>query len=99
MKFDWNEKKNQSNIIKHGISFETAAYLFSDLEAITIFDEEHSDDEVRWITIGKIKNSSIIVVVHTERIKNKFEYIRIISARKADKTEIKEYYKQIKGSK
>jgi len=99
MKFEWDERKNQINIKKHGISFENAAYVFSDVDAISIFDEEHSSDEDRWITIGKIKNSTIIVVVHTERIRNKYEYIRIISTRKADKTEIKEYLNQLKGGK
>lgn len=96
MKFEWNEKKNIANLKKHKISFEIAAYVFSDSEAITLFDEDHSDDEIRWITIGKIKNTEIIVVVHTESIKNNHDYIRIISARKADKDEIQEYYKSIK---
>jgi uncharacterized DUF497 family protein len=97
MKFEWDERKNKGNILKHGISFETAAFVFSDINAISIFDEKHSESEDRWITIGKIRNSSIIVVIHTERIKGNYEYIRIISARKSDKTEIKEYFNQIKG--
>jgi hypothetical protein len=71
--------------------------VFSDIEAITIFDEEHSDDEDRWITIGRIKNTDIIVVIHTVRIRNRKEFIRIISARKADKEETKEYYDSLKG--
>ena len=99
MKFEWDEKKNQANLKKHKISFDKAAYVFSDIEAITIFDNEHSEEEERWITIGSIKNTDIIVVIHTERIKNKKEYIRIISARKADKEETKEYYEALKGKK
>ena len=51
MKFEWNEKKDQINIKKHGISFEEASYVFSDIDAISIIDEEHSDNELRWITI------------------------------------------------
>jgi uncharacterized protein len=91
MKFEWNEKKNQINIRKHNISFEEASYVFTDIDAISIIDEEHSDNELRWITIGKIINRGIIIVVHTERIRNEKEYIRIISARKAVKFEEKEY--------
>jgi uncharacterized protein len=97
MKFEWDEKKNIINIKKHGISFEEAAYVFSDVDAISIFDNEHSDIEERWITIGKIINHGIIVVVHTERIKGEFEFIRIISARKAEKFEEKEYIVRIGG--
>ena len=75
MKFQWDERKNLSNIKKHGISFEEAAYVFSDIDTISIFDEEHSDTEDRWISIGKIINHGIIVVVHTERIKREQEYL------------------------
>lgn len=95
MKFEWDEKKNLLNIRKHGISFEEAAFVFSDIDALSIIDDEHSDYEERWITIGKIINYGIIVVVHTERIKADEECIRIISARKADTLEKKEYLKKI----
>ena len=97
MKFEWDENKNIKNIKNHGISFEEAAFVFSDIDAISIFDEDHSEFEERWITIGKIINQGIIVVVHTERIKGEFEFIRIISARKAEKHEEKEYIKRIGG--
>ena len=97
MIFEWDENKNITNIKKHGISFEAAAYIFADVDMISLFDEEHSYTEDRWISIGKIKNHGIIVVVHTERIKGEHEYIRIISARKADISEEKEYIKRIGG--
>lgn len=61
MKFEWDKRKNNKNIEKHGISFEEAAFVFSDIEAISIPDEYHSDFEERWITIGKIKNRGVIV--------------------------------------
>jgi uncharacterized protein len=98
MKFEWDEKKNRLNIKKHGLSFEEAAYVFSDTDAISIIDTEHSENEERWITIGKIINKGIIVVVHTERIKSEQEFIRIISARKAEKIEAKEYINRIGGN-
>ena len=97
MKFEWDEQKNLLNIKKHKISFEEAAYVFADIDAISLFDEEHSYAEERWITIGKIINHDIIVVVHTERIKLEQEYIKIISARKAVIEEEKEYLKRIGG--
>ena len=91
MNFEWDKLKNQINIKKHGISFEEASFVFADTDAISMFDEYHSDFEDRWITIGKIKNNNIIVVVHTERIKGDIEFIRIISTRKATKYEEREY--------
>jgi len=97
MRFEWDENKNLVNIKKHRISFEEAIYVFTDRDAISIFDEEHSESEERWITIGKIIYYGIIVVVHTERIKNDTEFIRIISARKATIAEEGEYILRIGG--
>jgi len=97
MKFEWDEKKNIKNIRNHGLSFEEAAFAFSDIDAISVFDDEHSENEERWFTIGKIITHGVIVVVHTERIKGDYEFIRIISARKAEKYEEKEYIERIGG--
>ena len=97
MKFEWDENKNILNIKKHGISFEEAAYVFADIDLISLFDEKHSDFEERWISIGKIINHGIIVVVHTDKIKGEQEYIRIISARKAEINEKKEYIRRVGG--
>ena len=97
MKFEWDEKKNLLNIRKHGISFEEAIYVFSDIDAISIFDEPHSDIEERWATIGKIITHGTVVVVHTERIRGEQEYIRIISARKSEIIEEEEYLKRFGG--
>ena len=56
-------------------------------------DEEHSDYEDRFITMGSIKGKFIVVVIHTDRTKNSNEeVIRIISARYATKNEINQYY-------
>ena len=46
VKFEWDENKNQTNIQKHGISFEEAITVFKDMDALIISDENHSDDEV-----------------------------------------------------
>jgi len=50
--FDWDPIKAKQNLRKHGVSFERAAMIFRDPFAISIYDDEHSDDEDRWITIG-----------------------------------------------
>ncbi len=52
LKFEWDEEKNQMNQRKHGISFETAAYVFEDENYIEMYDFEHSIDEDRYIAIG-----------------------------------------------
>jgi hypothetical protein len=52
MLFEYDEEKNQKNIQKHGISFKTAARVFFDYDRIELYDEEHSDDEERYDTIG-----------------------------------------------
>ncbi len=49
MKFEWNPIKEKSNIKKHGITFEQASYVFSDPFALNKFDNEHSDNEDKWI--------------------------------------------------
>jgi uncharacterized DUF497 family protein len=73
-----------SNINKHGVSFKEAATVFSDENAIEIDDTEHSQDEDRFLIIGRSKKLRLVVVCHCYR-ENKV--IRIISARKADKQE------------
>lgn len=82
--FEWDPKKARRNLEKHGISFEEASTVFGDPNAITIYDDEHSDDEDREITIGFSAKVRIIVVSHTDRDGK----IRIINARKATRTEI-----------
>lgn len=93
IKFEWDNNKNIINIKKHKISFEDAIYVFADKNALIMKDEEHSDYEDRFITMGNIKGKFIAVVVHTDRTKNSNEeIIRIISARYATKNEINQYY-------
>ena len=84
MRFEWDEAKNQANIRKHGVDFRDAAYVFSDPFALNISDDEHSDDEERWILLGRNRNEKILLLVHTFR---QGDSIRLISARKATPTE------------
>lgn len=88
MTFEWDQEKNLINKKKHGISFETAAYVFQDEQYIEMFDFEHSIDEDRYIAIGKV--GEVLFVVFTERKEN----IRLISARLATEAERRLYYDQ-----
>lgn len=90
MKFEWDENKNKSNLEKHGISFDEAALIFEG-KILTRIDERRKYGETREISIGKIGEAVIIVVVHTKRNKK----IRIISARKASRKERRRYYEHI----
>ena len=94
MKFEWNTTKERINIQKHGVSFEEASYVFSDIYALSRYDDEHSDDEDRWVLLGKSLNETLLLVVHTFRDKNGVEFTRIISARKATKKEKQAYQRR-----
>ena len=89
LQFEWDEKKAQSNLRKHGISFEEATTAFGDTLSITIDDPLHSQDEDRLILIGLSDDLKTLVVVHVE----KRDTVRIISARKASKKE-KQFYEE-----
>lgn len=84
--FEWDSEKAALNWQKHKIHFEDATKVFEDENRIDYLDEEHSDYEERYITIGKV--DKILFVVYTDRE----DRTRIISARKADKTERRNYY-------
>ncbi len=83
---EWDDNKNQINIRKHGISFETAALVFADEERIEYFDRLHSQDEDRYVVLGCVQG--ILYVVYTMRN----EAARIISARMATPLERRIYY-------
>jgi len=90
MQFEWDESKNQKNIIKHGIDFKAAARIFDDPHFIAREDRRKDHDEVRYQIVGAVDPHGVLLVAYTERYKNK---IRIISARKADKKEQSLYQK------
>ena len=89
IKFEWDKNKNATNKKKHKISFEEARTVFYDENAILFFDEEHSDEEERYILLGYSENLKMLVVCNCY-IQNK-EVIRIYSARKATKNEQRYY--------
>ena len=91
LKFEWDERKNQLNIKKHNISFEEAETVFQDANAVYVYDEQNSIDEDRFNVIGLIDSiNHEIVVCHCYRGDND-NIIRIISARKANQTEVRLY--------
>ena len=90
--FEWNEDKNTKNKRKHGISFEEAQTVFVDENALLLHDPDHSHEEDRFILLGLSSGLRILVVCHCYR-KND-EAIRIISARKASRSEQKQYRKR-----
>lgn len=90
LKFERDENKNVINKNKHKISFEEAKTVFYDEEALVIDDPDHSEDEERFIILGESNRANLLVVCHCYRVSD--TVIRIISARKATKTEASQYY-------
>lgn len=97
MRFDWDPLKERMNIEKHGLFFSDASLVFTDRNSLSKFDDEHSGKDDRWITLGMLPSGTIVVVVHTFRGKSTDldEYIRVISARRATKNEIKQYHERL----
>ena len=87
--FEWDSAKAQSNLSKHGVSFDEAKSVFNDEYARVIYDENHSKDEDRFVILGMSERLRILVVVHCFRQDN--GVVRIISARKATQNEQKQY--------
>jgi len=90
MKFSWDSRKADSNLRKHGIAFDEAITVFSDPFAYIFDDLDHSEDEHREIIIGFSTLTRLLLVCFVERDK---DIIRLISARRATKDEIKDYEK------
>ena len=89
--FEWDPSKAKTNLLKHGISFEQAATVFLDPNMLSIFDEDHSIDEDRWITIGLSQQGILLIVCHIFRESTQRILVRIFSARKASRKESMAY--------
>lgn len=87
--FEWDEAKAALNLQKHGVSFSEAVTVFEDPCALTFFDDEHSHEEERWITVGLSADMRVLLVITTDRAAG----TRIISARKANSHE-RQFYEQ-----
>jgi uncharacterized DUF497 family protein len=89
IQFEWDPAKAKSNFEKHRVSFEEAKSVFYDELADQFFDEDNSFEEDRFLLLGRSTLSRILMICHCYR--NADNVIRIISARKATKTESKFY--------
>ena len=92
MRFEWDKVKNRSNIRKHGIDFADVTDMFNH-PILTLLDDRENTDEDRWVAIGWIQ-MLLGVVVYTERHD---DVIRIISARKATRREVRRYEQSFKN--
>jgi uncharacterized DUF497 family protein len=90
MTVEWDIKKAASNLRKHGVDFADAVISLEDENALTVEDRDH--DEQRFRTPGLGPELNVLFVVHTLRTEDS---LRIISARKADRNETKQYYQGI----
>lgn len=87
--FSWDDRKNSANQKKHKISFEEAQSVFFDKYAIEYYDPDHSQSENRFLLLGLSYQVRVLVISYT--LRREGTEIRIISARKATKTEQKVY--------
>jgi hypothetical protein len=87
--YNWDIDKNRINQKKHGVSFEEAKSVFYDAKAIQFWDDDHSEQEDRFLLLGKSYKMRILLIVHCYREEE--SVIRIISARKATKNESQQY--------
>ena len=89
LRFEWDPRKSRANKAKHGVSFEEARSAFLDENARVIPDSEHSEEEERFILLGMSIGLRLLVVCHCYRESE--QVIRIISARRADPSERRDY--------
>lgn len=89
LRFEWDSNKAQSNVQKHGVSFQEAKTAFEDVNGILFDDPDHSESEERFILLGLSAETRLLIVCHCYRGLN--EVIRIISARKATAAETHVY--------
>lgn len=85
--FEWNPKKAEANLSKHGVSFAEAVTVFGDPLSMNMLDPDHSEGEQRFIVLGMSDRYRLLVVSYTERPPR----TRIISARLATRYERKQY--------
>lgn len=89
--FEWDSKKAESNFRKHGIRFDEAVLAFDDLFAVAEQDR-YENGEQRWQTIGMVEDCLLLIIAHTVRFDDDgMEVVRIISARRVNRTERKRY--------
>ena len=89
--FEWDRKKADLNLRKHGVGFDEASTVFGDPLALLMPDPDHSVGEMRYILLGMSINQRLLVVAFAERPPK----TRLISARRATRQERRKYEKDI----
>jgi len=92
--FEWDPDKSKQNQRKHGVTFEEAESVFSDDHGLFMSDPDHSEDEDRFILLGLSSALRSWVVCHCYR--EGADVVRIISARKANPSERRQYNRRWK---
>ena len=87
LRFVWNPRKAVANEKKHGVGFPEATTVFDDTLSLTISDPAHSLGEERYLLLGMSSRRRLLVVAHLE----KGESVRIISVRRANRRERRDY--------
>ncbi len=87
--YEWDKRKEATNIKNHGVSFHEASTVFLDPLSMSFYDPDHSGSEDRFITLGIATTGKMLFVSHTDR----GAVTRIISAREATKKEREGYEK------
>lgn len=87
LRFEWDPYKATLNLRDHGVSFDEASSVFRDPLSVTIADPDHSELEARFVDVGLSHRGLLLVVSYTEQE----DVIRIISARRATRAELKNY--------
>lgn len=102
-RFEWDEEKATSNVVKHGVLFDTAAEALEDDEGDRFhteeFDEAHSADEDRWVTTASypVRRSVVLAIVWTTRRYEVGPVTRILSARRVTRSERRVYLDEIRS--
>jgi uncharacterized protein len=92
--FEWDDAKASVNVQKHGVEFTEAMSVFADPLAMTRYDDEHSEGEDRWVSLGRSSQERLLVVVHTfSETGPRSALVRVISARPASRRE-REHYEE-----
>ena len=90
--FEWDDNKASINLNKHGVDFRDAMTAVVDPLAMTFFDTEHSEDEDRWVCVGRSNEGALLLVIHTfVGTGPSSALVRIISARPATRNERQQY--------
>ena len=84
--FVWDDEKAKKNLAKHAVRFEEAATVFGD--PLFVLVQASRNDEAREAAIGFDSSARLLYVVHIEV---EGEFVRIISARRAELSEEQHY--------